>query len=60
MNFKRELEGFIDKIEKNIRKDIFLDLIKRKFSGSVRDFLIWYGGDFKDIDITDEEVGESK
>jgi hypothetical protein len=33
------------------KKELFLDIIKRKFKGSVRDFLIWFGGPFKDINI---------
>ncbi|MDD4111367.1 MAG: hypothetical protein PHS54_07530, partial [Clostridia bacterium] len=33
------------------KKELFLDIIKRKFKGSVRDFLIWFGGPFKEINI---------
>jgi hypothetical protein len=35
------------------KKELFLDIIKRKFDGKVRDFLIWYGGKFKDIEIVE-------
>ena len=37
------------------KQQMFLDIIKRKFNGSVRDFLIWYGGPFKDVNI-DEPI----
>jgi len=39
------------KIIKQAKQEVYLSIIKDKFNGSVRDFLIWYGGDFKDIDI---------
>jgi hypothetical protein len=37
------------------RKEIFLDIIKRKFKGSVRDFLIWYGGEFKEEELVEKK-----
>ena len=33
------------------KKELYLEIVKKKFKGSVRDFLIWYGGKFKDVKI---------
>ena len=45
------LEYQYGEIRKQAKKEVYLTIIKDKFNGSVRDFLIWYGGNFKDIDI---------
>ena len=42
------------------KKELFLDIIKRKFNVSVRDFLIWFGGPFKEINIEAQDYIDSQ